>query len=101
MCTYCIRVQSAILRSGSIGFWMTRCRLKINPYGDIKYTKWSGRTSKPYSKTIPLVSLCQAKNLAITQGPTAVNRTWHNSLPEGINRPCNLKVIESILVTFP
>jgi hypothetical protein len=99
MCQYCNRVTFAIQRTYPVGFWMGRCVLKIAGLG-IQYTKFSKKTGKPYSKTIPLTSLCQAKSIMGNQGLNGVNRTWHNSLTEGKNRPCNLKVIEQILTTF-
>lgn len=103
MCTFCNRVQSAIHRTNNIGYWIAqgRHKLLLDRRGNIKYTIFSVTASKPYSKTIPIKSLCIAKNLSVTQGLAAVNRTWHNSLPEGKSRPCNLKVIEKILTAFP
>src|SRR5574337_794127 len=98
MCQYCNRVLGAIARNNV--FWLGgRCQLIIYG-GDIRYTKWSRKTGKPYSKTIPIISLCQAKTRFDNSGLNAINRSWHNGLPEGLARPCNLKVIETILRTF-
>ena len=104
MCQYCNRVQSAIARNGT--FWIgprrSSGRISLQLQGpNIKYTKISKKTNDPYSKVIPIKSLHQAKQILLTQGLSGVNRTWHNTLPEGRNRPCNLKVIEAILNYFP
>jgi hypothetical protein len=104
MCQYCNRIQSAIARHRIfwIGSRRSSGRISLSLQGpDIRYTKISKKTNNPYSKVIPIQSLHQAKQILLTKGMSSVNRSWHNTLPEGRNRPCNLKVIEAILNNFP
>jgi hypothetical protein len=94
-------ISRAVGRSGAYWIAGTSIRLYINVYGEIAYTKYSGRTNKFYSKTIPAITLCQAKIIYDQQGMVGINRIWHNNLPEGKSRGCNLKIIQDILSTFP
>lgn len=100
MCQYCHRVMGKIMSSHPIGYWINNIKLMTSYKGDIKYTKVSKKTRKSYSKVIPINSLHLAKQIADTRGINSVNRKWHNGLPEGRSRPCNLKVIESILMNI-
>ena len=100
MCKYCKKVSS-IIGGNPNGYSINRCNLFLNLNGDIRFTKHNKKTGNSYSKVIPLVSLHQAKNISFIQGMSAVNRTWHNNLPEGKSRPCNLIVIKAILNTIP